>query len=200
MSDDYSTGLEESFKKEFEAKGGTVVISESYPADTVDFRTQLTKISGEDIDVLFVPNYYQDDFNITQQARELGITAQILGCDGWDGVLSVAGNNASVLEGAVFINQYSPDMESVQGIMEAYRKAYNEEINSFGINAYDATMLVLNAIEKAGSLKAEDINAQIRSTEYQGILGSIKFDDNGDPIKTPIYVTIKDGQYVTYGK
>ena len=61
-------------------------------------------------------------------------------------------------------------------------------------------MLVLNAIEKAGSLKAEDINAQIRSTEYQGILGSIKFDDNGDPIKTPIYVTIKDGQYVTYGK
>lgn len=200
MSDDYSTGLEEAFKKEFESKGGTVVVSESYPADTVDFRTQLTKISGEDIDVLFVPNYYQDDFNITQQARELGITAQILGCDGWDGVLSVAGNNASVLEGAVFINQYSPDMESVQGIMESYRKAYGEEINSFGINAYDATMLVLNAVEKAGSLKAEDIIAQIRSSEYQGILGSIKFDDNGDPIKTPIYVTIKDGQYVTYGK
>ena len=200
MSDDYSTGLEESFKKEFEAKGGTVVISESYPADTVDFRTQLTKISGEDFDVLFVPNYYQDDFNISQQARELGITAQILGCDGWDGVLSVAGNNASVIEGAIFINQYSPDMESVQDIMASYREAYNEEINSFGINAYDATKLVLSAIEKAGSLKAEDINKEIASMEYQGILGSIKFDDNGDPIKTPIYVTIKDGQYVTYGK
>ena len=200
MSDDYSTGLEESFKKEFEAKGGTVVISESYPADTVDFRTQLTKISGEDFDVLFVPNYYQDDFNISQQARELGITAQILGCDGWDGVLSVAGNNASVIEGAIFINQYSPDMESVQDIMASYREVYNEEINSFGINAYDATMLVLSAIEKAGSLKAEDINKEIASMEYQGILGSIKFDDNGDPIKTPIYVTIKDGQYVTYGK
>ncbi len=200
MSDDYSTGLEESFKKEFEAKGGTVVISESYPADTVDFRTQLTKISGEDFDVLFVPNYYQDDFNISQQARELGITAQILGCDGWDGVLSVAGNNASVIEGAIFINQYSPDMESVQDIMASYREVYNEEINSFGINAYDATKLVLSAIEKAGSLKAEDINKEIASMEYQGILGSIKFDDNGDPIKTPIYVTIKDGQYVTYGK
>lgn len=200
MSDDYSTGLEASFVKEFEAKGGTVVLSESYPADTVDFRTQLTKISAEDIDVLFVPNYYQDDFNISQQARELGITAQILGCDGWDGVLSVAGNNGNVIEGAIFINQYSPDMETVQDIMKRYKEVYGEDINSFGINSYDATMLMLNAIEKAGSLNAADITKQIASMDYQGILGNIKFDENGDPIKTPIYVTIKDGQYVTYGK
>lgn len=198
QSDDYSTGLEKAFTEEFTSKGGEVVASESYPADTVDFRTQLTKISGLEFDVLFVPNYYQDDFNITQQARELGIDVQILGCDGWDGVLSVAGSNASVLEGAIFINQYSPDMDSVQDIMKKYRDEYGMEINSFGINSYDATLLMLEAIEKTGNLNAKDIVATIKGMKYEGILGTIEFDDNGDPIKTPIYVTIKDGEYVSY--
>ena len=89
-------------------------------------------------------------------------------------------------------------METVQDVMAKYEAEYGQPINSFGINSYDATMMVLEAIQKAGSLKAADINAAIASTEYEGILGSLKFDDNGDPIKTPVYVIIKDGAYVTY--
>ena len=196
--DDYSVGLEAAFTAEFEKKGGTVVASEVFGSKDSDFSTQLTKIAANEFDVLFVPNYYEKDVQIASQARELGITAQLLGCDGWDGVLDVAGNDTSAIEGAIFINQYSPDMETVQDVMAKYEAEYGQPINSFGINSYDATMMVLEAIQKAGSLKAADINAAIASTEYTGILGSLKFDDNGDPIKTPVYVIIKDGAYVTY--
>ena len=62
-------------------------------------------------------------------------------------------------------------METVQDIMKRYKEVYGEDINSFGINSYDATMLMLNAIEKAGSLNAADITKQIASMDYQGILG-----------------------------
>ena len=46
----------------------------------------------------------------------------------------------------------------------------------------------------------DDINAQLAKIEHKGILGTLKFDETGDPIKTPVYVTIKDGKYVSYGK
>lgn len=197
--DDYSVGLEAAFKAEFEAKGGKVVASEVFATEDTDYTSQLTKIAGNPIDVLFVPNYYEADTRIASQARSVGITAQLLGCDGWDGVLSVANDaDKAALEGAVFINQYSPDMESVQGIMEEYKAKFGEEINSFGINSYDATTMVLEAIEKAGSLNSDDIVKAIASTNYTGILGNLSFDDNGDPIKTPVYVTIQNGAYVTY--
>ena len=121
-------------------------------------------------------------------------------CDGWDGATSVAGNDASAIEGVIFINQYSPDMESVQDIMKKYKEKFGTDINSFGINAYDSTMLLLQTIEKVGSLKASDIVKGIASTDYKGILGSISFDSNGDPIKEPVFVQIKNGQYTTYKK
>ena len=145
-------------------------------------------------------NYYEKDVQIAKQARNLGIKAQIVGADGWDGAVSVAGNDASAIEGVIFINQYSPDMESVQDIMKKYKEKFGTDINSFGINAYDSTMLLLQTIEKVGSLKASDIVKGIASTDYKGILGSISFDSNGDPIKEPVFVQIKNGQYTTYKK
>ena len=198
--DDYSTGVAEAFKAEFESKGGKVVLSEAFSTSDQDFSSQLTKIAAEDIDVLFVPNYYEKDVQIAKQARNLGIKAQIVGADGWDGAVSVAGNDASAIEGVIFINQYSPDMESVQDIMKKYKEKFGTDINSFGINAYDSTMLLLQTIEKVGSLKASDIVKGIASTDYKGILGSISFDSNGDPIKEPVFVQIKNGQYTTYKK
>ncbi len=199
--DDYSVGLEASFKEEFTKKGGTVVASEAFGTKDTDFSSQLTKIAANEIDVLFIPNYYEKDVMIATQARNLGIKAQFVGCDGWDGVLDVAeANDLPNLEGAVFINQYSPDMESVQDIMKAYEAEYGQPINSFGINSYDATMCLLEAIEKAGSLDSAAICSAIASSKHVGILGELAFDDNGDPIKTPVYVTVKNGAYVSYGK
>ena len=197
--DDYSVGLEASFKAEFESKGGTVVASEVFATEDTDYTTQLTKIAANDIDVLFIPNYYEADTRIASQARQVGIDAQLLGCDGWDGVLSVANDaDMQALEGAIFINQYSPDMESVQDIMTRYKAKFGEDINSFGINSYDATMMMLEAIESAGELNIDKINAAVASANHSGILGQLSFDANGDPIKTPVYVTIKGGAYVSY--
>ena len=74
-------------------------------------------------------------------------------------------------------------MESVQDIMKKYKEKFGTDINSFGINAYDSTMLLLQTIEKVGSLKASDIVKGIASTDYKGILGSISFDSNGDQLR-----------------
>lgn len=201
--DDYSTGMTESFTAEFEAKGGTVVASEGYNNGDIDFNTQLTKISGNNPDVLFIPNYYKDDALIAKQARSLGMTTQLVGGDGWDGVLSQvdAGTDGeAALEGAVFVNHYSPDQEKVQEILTRYKDEFGEDANAFAVLAYDSATCMMEAIAQTGSLNYADICNTLSNMTFEGVLGKMTFDENGDPIKDVAYVTIKDGAYVTYGK
>ena len=83
-SSDYGKGLAENFTKTFEAGGGTIVAQEAYVAGDTDFNSIITKIKGEDFDVIFIPGYYEEAGLIIKQAREQGIDVPILGADGFD--------------------------------------------------------------------------------------------------------------------
>ncbi len=198
-SDDYSVGLKENFDKAFTAKGGKVLAAEGYVTNDKDFNTQLTKIKGLNVDVLFIPNYYEDDALIVKQARAMGITATFLGGDGWDGVLNVT-DDATSLEGAIYCNHYSVDDPNIVAWAETYKKTFNMEPNSFAYLGYDCANLMLEAIEKAGSTDSKAIVDAMKAIEFKGILGSMKFDENGDPIKDLAYITFKDGKLVTFTK
>lgn len=196
---DYAKGLTQNFTKAFEDKGGKVVISEGYADGDVDFNTQLTKIVASNPDVFFVPNYYQDNALISKQAKDAGITSTIVGGDGWDGILSSV-ENPDIVEDVIFVNHYSPDDQTVAALAKRYLDAYGVEVNAFGVSAYDTTTCLLKAIEEAGTHDSQDIINVLNDIQFDGVLGHMEFDDNGEPIKDLSYITIKDGAYVTYGK
>ena len=62
---------------------------EGYSDGDKDFKAQLTKIAQKNPDVLFIPDYYEQDGLIAIQAREVGIKSVIVGSDGWDGVVKL---------------------------------------------------------------------------------------------------------------
>jgi branched-chain amino acid transport system substrate-binding protein len=103
---DYSVGLAEAFKTKCEELGVAVVAEEGYSEGDVDFKSQLTNILAAAPDVVFCPNYYQDDGMIVTQAREIGLTATFLGGDGWAGVSEYA--SAEDLEGSFYCSAYAP--------------------------------------------------------------------------------------------
>ena len=70
---DYAEGVRRTTVDRFEELGGSVVAEEHYASDVTDFRTQLTKIIGEEPDALHVSA--QSEFTggtIIKQVRELG--------------------------------------------------------------------------------------------------------------------------------
>lgn len=196
---DYSEGLMENFKTAFEGKGGEVLTVEGYSTGDTDFNTQLTKIKESNVDVLYIPNYYKDIALITKQARALGIEAQFIGGDGWDGVLSVS-DDPTVLEGAIFCNHYSPDDEAIVAWAEAYKAKYGVDATAFAFLGYDCAKLMLQAIEEAGSTDPQAIVDALNNISFDGILGHLEFDENGDPIKDLAYITIKDGKYTSFAE
>src|SRR5690606_16960145 len=67
---DFGTGLKNDFTEEFIKLGGKIVASETYfEGQSKDFSPQLTKIKGQNPDVLFVPGYYVETALIAQQAK-----------------------------------------------------------------------------------------------------------------------------------
>ncbi len=54
---------------------------------------------------------------------------------------------------------------------------------------YDTVHLIADAIRRAGSIKAEDIQtALVRTKDFQGITGKITFDENRDPLSKPLVI------------
>ncbi len=198
---DYSIGCAEAFKTTFEEKGGSIVGYESYSNSDKDFKSQLTNIASKNPDVLFIPDYYSVVALIAKQVKDVNLKAVLLGTDGWDSVHSVV-EDPSLIEGAFFCNHYSPDDTDpeVQNFITKYKETYGSEPNAFAALGYDAAKLIINAIETAGTTDKEAVVEALKNTDISAVTGSIKFDEERNPIKSVSILQIQNGQYKMYEK
>lgn len=202
-SDDYSTGLTKAFKEQAAEKGITIVAEEAYGAADKDFKAQLTKITETKPDAIFVPDYYTVVGLIATQAREVGFDGPMLGADGWDGVLGVMdAGNISVLDNCYFSNHYSPKDtdEKVANFVSSYQEKYGEMPTSFSALGYDTAYMLVQAMEEAGSTDSQAVIDALKNIEFNGITGSIHFDENNNPIKVVTVLKIVDGDTVVEDK
>lgn len=188
VSNDYSKGLLENFKKGFEAKGGTVV-AESYNSGDKDFNAQITKIKASNPQVLFIPDYYSTVALIAKQVRAQGITVPMLGADGWD---SIAENAGEEVVGSFYSNHYSPDAQDadVQAFVAAYKAKHGETPNALAALGYDATKILIEAIAKAGSTDRKAIRDALALTNGKYVTGNISFDANRNTVKSAVMVEL----------
>ena len=196
-ADEYSTGIKDAFEAKVAELGGTIVASESFVTDDVDFNTQLTSIKGTDAEVIFVPAYYNDATYITKQAKELGMTLPFLGSDGWDGVLGTV-TDTSTIEGAVFLSPFfaADTAENVVSFVKAYEAAYGATPDQFAADAYDAIYVIKAAMEKAGSIENADLIAAMTQIEIDGLTGdNMSFTADGEPNKGAKFIKIVNGEY-----
>ena len=201
---DYSEGVAEAFVAKCKELGITVTSEQGYAAGDVDFKAQLTAIAGEAPDVVFCPNYYQDDGLIVTQARQVGLEATFLGSDGWGGVADYA--SAEDLEGSVYCSGYAAGTEEVAQFEADYEAAYGEKVpNMFAPLGYDAAMLMVNALtaaEDAGLEAGTDeykqavIDAMAATDGVEGITGAYSFDEQNNPIKSAAIMELVGGAEV----
>ena len=194
---DYSKGLTQFFKENFEKNGGAIVAEEAYLQKDTDFKATLTKIKAEAPDFIYFPGNYQEVGLIVKQAREMGINVPIAGGDGWDSAKlpEIAGKAA--LNNTFFSSLYSPDDASDlnKNFVEEFKKA-NKGANPdvFAALAYDSTMLVAQAIEDAKSAEPAKIaEAMAKIKGFKGVSGEVTFNEQHNPIKSAVIIEHKDG-------
>ena len=191
-TNDYSKGLTENFKKKFTEMGGTIIAEESYATGDVDFNAQLTSIKSKNPDVLFIPDYYSTVALITKQARAQGLTMPMTGADGWEDIISNAGDE---VVGSFYSTHYSSGAEDpdVQKFEENFKAAYNVGPNVLAALAYDATYILADSIERAGTTESEALKNAIAATDIKVVTGQISFDEKRNPVKSAVMVEIVKG-------
>jgi branched-chain amino acid transport system substrate-binding protein len=201
VKSDYSVGLADYFKKKFEELGGEVIGDASYQSGEMDFKAQLTQIKGGKPDAIFIPGYYTEVGLIARQARALGITAPLLGGDGWDSSkLSEIGGPA--INGSYFSNHYTTESTDplVVEFIKRFKERTNETPDGLAALGYDAARILIQAMERAEEVTPESIRNELAKTEdFVGVTGRISIDQQRNANKPAVVVKV-DGstnRYVT---
>ena len=195
---DYSLGLSSVFIGSLKGMGGTIVAEEAYSKGDTDFRAQLTAIKGKKPEAIYVPGYYTDVGVIARQAKELGLNVPLLGGDGWESekLFELGG---SAIEGSYFSNHYSADDPSprVQDFLKAYEAKFGSKPDSLGALGYDAAMVAIRAIERAGSADGQKLRDEIAKTrEHPGVAGTVTLDDKRNAVKPAVVLQVRDAKSV----
>ena len=194
---DYSQGLANAFKEEFEKLGGEVVANASYQSGDSDFSATLTTLLTQDFDVLYIPGYYTEVGLIIKQAREFGLTQPIVGGDGLasDTLVELAGQ-ANVND-VYYTAHFSPNSEEedVQNFLKAYKEKFDQEADSFAALSFDASNLLIAAIESAGSADRAAVTKAIAETQdFDGVTGTFSIDDQHNPVKPVTMIKLTAGE------
>lgn len=195
----YSTGLADNFKNVFTGMGGEIVEEQKYSAGDKDFKAQLTAIKAKNPEAIFIPGYYTDVNLISIQAREIGLTCPLFGSDGWESEKLTEGKAKDALEGSFFSTHVSADDPSprVQDFIKKYKAKYGKEPDAMSFLAYDAGLILFEAIRKAGSTEGEKIKNELAKTkDFPGATGIITINEQRNAIKPAVVLEIKDGKFV----
>ncbi len=176
----YGQGLADEFERAARAAGAEIVTREYTNDRATDFTAILTAIKGKNPDLVFFGGMDPQAGPMAQQMKRLGLAARFLGGDGMQNAnfLKLAGEGA---EGAIASSPGLP-LDAMPGgpaFKQKFAAKYGQ-IQLYAPYAYDAVMVLVDAMRRADSPEPAKVLAELPKTDYQGVTGQIRFDAKGD--------------------
>lgn len=219
LNNDYGVGLAEALQG---AISGTISASVAYEEKQASYRAELQRAKQGGADTLVLIGYPGDGIPILRQALEEGLFSKFVFTDGMKAQEVADSIGGGLLEGAFGT---APAADSESETAKLFRAMYEEKYSElppqpFIDAAYDATIILALAIEKAGSREgaavrdalrdvanppgrkilpgqfalARDALARGEDIDYVGAAGTQDFDNQGDVPGTYAHWVIKDGK------
>jgi branched-chain amino acid transport system substrate-binding protein len=194
---DYGAGLAEVVSKAAGDLNAKVVAKEAYEVGSTDFSTLLTKVANSNADVIIVGGLYNETALIAKQKNNFGLNKmQIMGVDAIfsDALIKLGGAAVNGIKLTGYFSEASQDPVA-QNFISKYKEAYNSTPSTYAAYGYDATLVIIDSIKKAGTDRkaVRDYMANIK--DLKGATGINSFDENGDVIKQPLRLIINEGKF-----
>ena len=180
----YGQGLADEFLKSAKANGINIVSRQFTNDKATDFSAILTAIKAKQPDAIFFGGIDAVGGPMLRQMKQLGISAKFMGGDGVcsEQMPTLAGEG--LIDDVVVCAEPGGIEDSQKKVMEdfrtAFRKKFNGNVQIYAPYAYDATMLMITAMQKAGSADPAKYLPVMAASKYQGVTGLIEFDGKGD--------------------
>ena len=180
----YGQGLADEFLKSAKANGINIVSRQFTTDKSTDFSAILTAIKAKQPDAIFFGGIDAVGGPMLRQMKQLGISAKFMGGDGVCSEQMPVLAGEGLIDDVVLCSEPGGIEDAQKKVMEdfrsAFRKKYNGNVQIYSPYAYDATWLMITAMQKAGSSDPAKYLPVMASSKYQGVTGLIEFDAKGD--------------------
>ena len=193
--DPYTSALVSAFASAFRAIGGEVPVTSTIDKGETDMTSVLVEFAEAGPDGIFFPLFEGEGTPFAEQARTFDglegatlITGAALFVSEFLGTPQSEGMYFAGPEADLGSNVNESTGKSAGEVLAAFESAYGVPTSPYWAHAYDATTVLLNAIESAaevdgGSMRVERaaLREQLRATrDFEGLIGDLSCDEFGD--------------------
>jgi branched-chain amino acid transport system substrate-binding protein len=182
----YGVGIATAYEGQAKKRGMNVLGHDQLDPKEADYTTILTKIKSMNPDALYYGGVAQAGVKVVKQSYDILPKIVRAGGDGLYGAEILKGAGFPACEG-VYATIAAPNIlanPDAKPFVEAFAKKYGEQPENYSITAYDAALVIIDAIEAvAKSGKPVDrgaIRDAIQATKAKTIQGTVSFDQYGD--------------------
>lgn len=202
---EYGKGLSDGTQKLLEGAGVKTSVTDAIDPKSQDYSAAVNKVKAANADIIFYGGYYAEAGRLKKQLTDAGVKSRFVTGDGALDKGFVEASGAAGGEGAIITCPCKLATEDAGGELGEFAKKYKEANNAdpgtYSTEGYDATKLVIEAIEDGRDTREKLLTyLEEDFTSYQGLSKTIEFEPNGNVKSGDVFVyEVKGGKITELG-
>ncbi len=184
-------------RKKAESLGMRVVAFESFPPDLKDFSSLLLKVKPLNPDILYISAFEEAIITALRQVRDLDLNPRNIHTPMTTGkVIKALGKDAEYVTGELpwWYGMKTPKADLVNEVLKKSGVDLREYI--WTMSRLVSYMIMLEAVEKAGSLDPAKVREALRTSTFEMPIGPVKFEKDGHAINPGYPTQVQKGDLV----
>jgi branched-chain amino acid transport system substrate-binding protein len=195
---DYGVGGRDIAVKALARRSITPVVVEGWKQTDADFSSQIVRLKGAGAEGVIIWGTVEGAVRIVQQMRALALDkVRVYGGGGLvsQKYLDLGGK---AVEGTIATWAYvDPSVPRAKNLGERYEQRFKRKMDVFVAQGYDALHVLAQAAAQGGDAVGDrpKIQRAIRGIRYQGAVGDVTFDDNGQNVRKIFIARVEGGKF-----
>jgi branched-chain amino acid transport system substrate-binding protein len=212
-----NTGFGQGGKAQLEklapASGITLAITEVYESTATDLTSVLTKVQAQNVQAVVNWSVEPAQSLVPKNMKQMGFEVPLFQSHGFGNInyVVMAGKAADGIifpAGRLLVADALPAGHPQKQVLSAYKKEYEakfkEDVSTFGGHAFDAFIILTEAVKRTGSTDRAKVRDAIEGLKgFAGTGGIFNFsptDHNGLTMDAFEMLTVKNGEFALYQK
>jgi len=193
IKNDFGQALAAGFKDAAPKLGLTIIKEYEYGLQDRQFGALISALKADNPEIIYASGYFYTAGPLVSQLRAAGITAPIIGQEGYDSdkFIEIAGAAA---EGTLITTSLDRDSTApaTKAFLAEFPKAAGFGADMVAASAYTATSVLIDGLRKTGGKGGEALKNALAAGKYETPIGNLSFNDLHEVNKDVQVQVVKD--------
>lgn len=193
LKNDFGQSLAAGFKEGATKFGLTIAGEHEYSIQDRQFGALVSAVKAQEPEVIYASGYFYTAGPLVNQLRAAGVTATIIGQEGYDSekFMEIAG---AASEGVLITTSLDRDSANpaTKAFLADYKAANNTGADMVAAATYTATQVLIDGLRKSGGKGGAALRDAIAAGTYDSAIGKLTFNDLHEVNKDLQVQVVKD--------